>query len=397
MGDNQKREALLAWTNLFSEELGFTVESFESLKDSVAYIGVFQYLSGEEVNLEAIRQLSTANDWFGTLKEVRAKSNKVTETLKNKPEYLLNPDITALVRRGDLEQVEKLLTMLLFYSIRSSKKHEAVERLKQLPKMQQIEIKKMLKPPAPAPVPEAETPPPKVEANKTDEEKIPIEQPPTPVKQANTNPCIELKKQIEKLKSENAKLAEENKYLEQEINNQSNTTANVPHAVSMLAAIKAEIFTLDVANQTKMQKKQQLCDIEQHVITLQAKIEEAKAKIAEKEQALNNFETKKKDKQILYDILQGLRLDPQQQVVSDLSQEGHKLKKIIRGLKVQKQNLQAALDGQQDSAVLEERYNFVKEIEKANQKRLLRAKLNTSMLEKRMRTDAFIHEMRSFI
>lgn len=396
MSDSTKREVLLAWTNLFSGELGFNVESFESLKDSVAYIGIFQYLSGEDVNLEAIRQLSAGNDWFGTLKEVRAKSNKVTETLKNKPEYLLNPDITALVRRGDLEQVEKLFSMLLFYSIRSSKKHEAVERLKQLPKKQQIEIKKMLKPPTPAPAPETETPPPKVEATKIDEE-ITTEQPPTPVKQTSTDPCIELKKQIEKLKAENAKLAEENTNLEQEINNQSNATANAPHAVSMLAAIKAEIFTHDVANQTKMQKKQQLCDIEQHVITLQAKIEEAKAKIAEKEQALNNFETKKKDKQILYDILQSLRLDPQQQVVSDLSQEGHKLKKIIRGLKTQKQNLQAALDGQQDSAVLEERYNFVKEIEKANQKRLLRAKLNTSMLEKRMRTDAFIHEMRSFI
>lgn len=381
-------------------DIGVEIPDFESMANCIAPIALFQYFHGDPLNLDAIKSSTEPNKWFDRLKEIRSMNSVLEPLLKKSPYGDEKIDLTALVRRGDQAQLEKLLVHIAFYSFISPKKAEAIDAVKKLEKNSQSIIKKILKPDPPAPS-SATTTPTKVESQAT-----PKQTPSTPDPSLNEH-ISELKAKIDALTNSNNQLKSENESLRNEINTlkehppnskpENDDSEDIAKTMQKIAAIKAEMFVLEQSKKQKTQRKQFLLDIKSHIPTLQENIEKAKNEVKELQSKIDQDENKGPDYTVLYNRLQELRIDPKTKDVSDLTDEVKQLKKQLKEMNKKKDLLQAKLDGQQGIAVLEDRKRFLQQLEITNQQRKQRAQLYLTLSQKKMRSDAFIQEMRSFI
>ncbi|OHS99728.1 hypothetical protein TRFO_33809 [Tritrichomonas foetus] len=403
---SHRREALVAFFKLFPVDVEIT--DFESMKNCVAAVALYQYFSGSEINIANIKTAAEKNDWFNTLKEIRTIGSALEESLKKSPYESKKIDVTAIAHRGDLNAIENFLTQLAYYSFKSAKKTEAIGVIKKLSKEHQIEMKYVIKPDA-APANSPSTAQSNGQSNS----------PSTPVRTAqheqvsnspSRTPDVvlnELKSKIEALTKSNESLRSENDKLRNEINDiKSGNTENTEnseaadeneHILPKIAAINAELFVLEQGNKSKQGKKQQLVDIQEHLKTVQSNLEKAKNEAKELQAKVDSEENRGPDYTILHDRLQQLRLDPKAQEVESLKDQIKEAKIKLRAANKQKQRLQAKLDGQQGIIVLEDRKRFQQQLEVSNAKRKQRAELHLALSQKKMRSDAFLQEMRAFI
>ena len=399
---SETHEALIEYFQKFPE-VGVEIPNFESMINCVAPIALFQYFHGDTIDISAISEAAEKNDWFNKLKEVRKISSELEPLLKKSPYADQKIDLTALARRNEIPALEKLLTQIAFYSFISPKKKEAIEATKQLSKTSQNVIKKIIKPDPPHSASPASTP--------VKSEKITI----TPKSESNSSanpssedPLSELKSKIEELKTSNNKLKSENEVLRNEINTLKEQTPaskseenqneeDSAKTMQKIAGIKAQIFVLQQSKKQKMSRKQQLLNFKSHIPTLQENIDKIKKEVNELQSKVDQSEDKGPDYSVLCDRLQELRVDPKTKEVSDLTDEIKQLKKKLKDINKKRDLLQSKLDGQQGIAVLEDRKRFLQQLEATNQERKQRAQIYLTLSQKKMRSEAFLLEMRSFI
>lgn len=392
----ETQEAIVEYFKKFPD-IGVEIPNFESLINCVALIALFQYFHGDELNIENISETAEKNDWFRTLKEVRSLVSSLEPLLQKSPYSNKKVDITALCRRGDLNALEELSIHLIYYSVISTKKKEAVEAIKQLSKEHQNVIKKIIKPdPSPAATPVKQ------------EQQVSTPKSVTSSSASTSEALTELNSKIEALKASNSKLKSENDELRKEINelkeqtpdtnsNEEQEEVDVQKQAQIIASIKAQCFVLGQSKKQKTNRKNQLMDFKSHIPTLQENIEKAKNEIKELESKIDQNENKGPDYTVLVDRLQELRIDPKTKEANDILNEIKQLKRKLKDINKKRDLLQAKLDGQQGIAVLEDRKRFLQQLEIANQDRKKRAQLNLTLSQKKMRSEAFLLEMRSFI
>jgi hypothetical protein len=171
----------------------------------------------------------------------------------------------------------------------------------------------------------------------------------------------------------------------------------VEPSYAKIADAKAQIFAAEVAHNTKTQRLQAFEEIEAQVAVIRGNIEEARARSAGLEQQLAAREANGPDYSPLTDRLQQLKIDPGQAEMERLIAERKELKQGIKVAEADQRKLRARLDGQQGMAILSERKAFLEQLQEANVRRKQRMELHLSMLQKKMRQEAFQLEMRSFV
>jgi hypothetical protein len=361
-----RQDALLAWFQLFPE-LELSIPSFTSLKNGVAVSSVYSYLSGQKSPPESSASSSPA--WFIAFKRIRDVSTKLMEFLQNP----LRCDATAIARREDSAEIEKLVAMLISYALKSPKANDVKVRMQSLAPETSAEIESLLssgEEPAKATI-------------STSRSESP-EESDSPRATSDTSLLNTLRLDISALKKTNnalkAELAEQK---DDAVTDQQ------------LAEANASIFPLEVVNQTKLSKIQQLADIETHVETLRRQRDELLSVVARLEHSTTSGT--EADYSVLIERLQELKVDPATQEVERLCAEKKDFKRRIRKLKLQTQALQAKAEGHQDPAVLTARRDFLARLVEVNRMKKARAQVNMRILQKKMRQETFQLEMRSFL
>lgn len=391
----ETQEALVDYFQKFTE-IGVEIPNFESMKNCVALAALFQYFHGDEINIAEYEK----NDWYSTYKELKKLVSTLTQLLSKSPYADQKVDVTALARRGDLGALEVLLKHIAFYSFISTKKKEAIEATKKLSKEHQNVIKKIIRPDPPSTTTPVTTPVKQERPESTPEQA-------TPTDSSSTDRLAELRSKIEELTNSNNKLKSENENLRSEINtlkeqspnanSNDNQNDDMQKEIQKVAAIKAQIYVLQQSKKQKANRKQQLIDIKSRIPTLQENVEKVRNEIKELQSTIDENENKGPDYSVLVDRLQELRIDPKTKEASDLTDQIKQLKRKLKEINKKRDLLQAKLDGQQGIAVLEDRKRFLQQLEITNQQRKQRAQLNLTLSQKKMRYEAFLQEMRSFI
>ncbi|KAH0794516.1 hypothetical protein GPJ56_001541 [Histomonas meleagridis] len=387
---NKLQEAFVAFINTF-EGHGIKCEDFNSLFGGVAIVGLFQYLQGIPINTEVIQTAVAKNDWFPRLKEIRAVYTKLNEIFKGTQTI----EVTAIVRRNDATQLESLLRLLVLYAFQSPKKDEVEQNIKTLPSDIQETLKSL----------QSSTPSSLSSSTTTTPTKTPTKPKSTDLSSSQIvhsdvadTEIRELKSQIETLQKSNSQLKQENEKLKSQIKELEDSFEIIDDKIiAKTAQMNAELFTLEVANKSKEEKKQQLLNTQKQLETLQKEIDEAKSKAKSLETEVSSQDSTGTNYSVLTERLQELRIDPQQQLVTELQNKIKALGKRIRADKAQKQLLEAKLAGKQGIIVLEERREMLKQMKEINEKRRQRAKMALRGELRTMRIEAFQKEMQTIV
>lgn len=387
----EKQAALIEYFQKFPS-IGVEMPNFDSMKNGIAIVALFQYFHGDPINITAIKAAVDGNKWYDKYKEIRQVSATLENCLKDSPYATQKVDVTAIARREDLAAVESFLTHIAYYSFKS-KKQEALNALKQCSKPTQNAFKLILKPDL------ASTPSTQTTQNTT------------AAAPTVSNEILEgLQAKIQQITSQNKQLQEENEKLKSEINslkeqqeiehqseNLENPEEELAKLVQQKAKIQAGIFVSEQSKKTKLNRRQKLLEDKNRIDVLNENLAKTSQEIKDLQQQLEGNESKGPDYSILYDRLQELRADPRGKEISDLNEEKTKCLKKLSKLHKKQKALQAKLDGQQSVAVLEHRKRFLQTLEEANIKRKQRAQIYLASEQKRMRIEAFMQEMRSFV
>lgn len=380
-------DALLAFINFFAPE---PAPSIESLQDGIVFQSVFEYLSGTQLPAEST---SSANAWFVALKKLRAVHQRLQEYVKG-TQYDRQVDLTAIARRGDVAQICSLAVMFVGLAIKSDKRKETIEKIKGMAKEHQLVMKEILS----KPKPEAVEPPPS--STSTPESTGAAAEPDAPASPgpSEDEKLNELKAELAALNHENANVREANQALEKEIEEirTRKDTVEKP-TLAQLAEVKAKIYPIEVAINSKEQKLGYLEDIARQLEALTAKVEEGKVEVAKLEEEVAENEKRGPDYTVLTERLQQLNLDPRQQEIDKLLEENKDLKRKLRALNAHKQKLQMKAAGQKGISGLVEKKASLENLEATGLQRKRKAEANLVRAQMRMRQDAFQMEMRGFL
>ncbi|KAH0792354.1 hypothetical protein GPJ56_003880 [Histomonas meleagridis] len=366
-----KQGAILRFFQAF-DKLNIEVPNFESLLNGIGIVALFQYLHDDHIDISVIQEAVKKNDWFSRLKQIRAVSTNLTKILGDSKTI----DTTAIVRRGDISQLESLLSMLINYSVISPKKEEVQQIFQKLSPEDQAILKEIIEP----------------SKSETTRQEVPNLSPvKTSQNQSNTN---NLKDQIQKKKKELETLKAKNKLLKEEqselYKNQNEETDE--SMISKIAELKAEIFALEVKNKTKTQMLQSN-NTESQINQLQIELNTIQNEVESLGKELKTHS----NESLLMAKLNTLKTNPNYKIGNEINESMKDLKRNIRKLHRQNDLLQTMIDEKQRIVVLEQRKQFLNQMLASNTMRLNRAKLHLYMVQKKMRTDVFLADMNSFV
>ena len=414
---DEKRNAFLDWLKLFPEVS--QVEKYENLSIGLTLSGMYQYLSGQTVDLQNFQAFVDKNDWFNRLKVLRTQGNTMLSKIQGSP-YVKPIDFTALVRKNSIEQIDNYLSVLLGYSKVCPMADIANKRFSQLPVNQQNLLDPNSSPSPSHPIPnstETQSTNSTTLSNSTNAQNsaksssntAKTVKKPTETNINNnstsetTNPAVLneinaineqiklLMKENETLKAENETLRTENEAMKAQQPSTAVTEANNDAA---LAKINAEIFTAETKNELKEKKKLQLLEIQSQY----EKMQQIKINL---EQQLNQLQEKSQNSdskyKVLCDRLQKLQLDPKTEDVQDLLKKRKKYHSVVKKLQQTKQQYEAKIDGLQELAVLKEREKFANQVLEQSKIRQKRAAFSHMLMEKKLKIETFELEMKSFL
>lgn len=163
-----------------------------------------------------------------------------------------------------------------------------------------------------------------------------------------------------------------------------------PNILENIACLNAEIFAIQIANESKTQKLKKLLEESKEVSQLE-KVRESK---------INEFDVLQKelnDISLLFSHLQNVRLDPSTQTVSDLIETRRQYLSKMKKMKILRQQLQGRIEGQESFGILTERITDLKTIRDENIMRERRTQLNLILQMKKMRGDIFQNSMKNLL
>lgn len=362
----KRQEALIAWIKLFVPET-VEIESFDSLKTCIAFAALLEYLTGNP--LVVTESTTSSTEWFLALKKLR-EIIKIVQAKVKGGGFDRTIETSALARRGDPVQIENMIIMFIGFSLKSPKKQEVVERIKTMPSDQQSVIKSIIK------------------ASKT-ENKTGTETPTSPaLNEEMTKRKAEIEGKVASLKEENAKIRED-------IKNLKKAPQSIP--LAKVSEVKARIYTLVAEIEHKKQKLAGLDTARSQLAQLQERMNTVKQEEQQLQKTLLEEESKEPDYSILTDRLEQLKTDPGMMEVSKLSEQKEALEMMIKQWETRKHTLEIKMEGQQGQAKLLEKKEELELLEQKCTRERRLAELNLIKGQKRMRQEAFLLEMQSFV
>lgn len=356
----EKRSAIVNFLCLFPE-VSRGAADFESLSSGAEAFALYQYLQNAPINSEEIAAAFGRNDKLSRLKHLRAVSSGLSKFFNegNRKNQMKQFDITGFVVRNDLNQLENLFSNLICYSLASPRKEEVVAKIKTMEQNVQKIILEM--------------------ANSDEEKNVKGEM---RISQEVTD---NKKKEIEQLKTENLKLKEEIEIIRKSING--------GEIVSKIAELNAEMFTLNVQNETKKEKLKYLLGVEEHVQKIEKDIEKSKEELLKLETSLKDQD----NYEFLIEQLELLKASPKMKYVNEINDNLNDIKKKIKILNKQRISMQSQIDYQNDINILKQQKDTLKQMEESNVLRLKRAKYNLELVDKKMKNKSYQNDMKSLV
>lgn len=366
--EGKRQQALIAWIKLYVPDT-IQIDSFESLKDCKAFKALVEYLTGKEIAVEAG---TSAAEWLLAYKLVREIVRIIQVKVKGTG-FDRSVEQTALARRGDITQIENLCIMLVGFAIKSAKKAEVIDRIKGMQPDHKTVIKGIL------------------QLNK-------VEATDQPAKDT-TDQTEELKKRKTDLEAKVAAMRAENAKIKDEIE-QLKKAADAPPLTIPLAkgsGLKAKMCTLKTEIENKKHKLTGLESIRAQLTQLQERVATAKQEEQQLKDKLEAEQNKEPDYTILTDRLNALRTDPQVADIAAFVKQKEELKQQVKEWEMKKRNLEMRMEGQQGITKRTEDKQKLQALKQklVNERRI--AEINLIKSQKRMREDAFLVEMQSFI
>lgn len=351
----EKQHAITNFMNQFTE-LNINVRDFRALMSGIEAVAFYQFLQNISINTEEIEKAYSNNDKLSRMKQLRELSSGLNNLLKEAgmSDKIRRVDLTSLVIRNSLEQLENLFSNLICYSLVSVKKEDVIVRIKRMNQSDQKVINGII--------------------NFEEDNK-----------QTYRETIEKKKKEIEELKNENIKLQDE-------INNiKKNITEG--ELISKVAELNAEMFTLEVQNKTKKEKLRHFLEVEQQITSFENEIEKSKNELLQLE---DNY--KNQDKySFLNEQLELLKANQKMKYVNEIVENMSEIKKKLKVLNKQRLLMQSKIDYQHDVQVLKTRRDFLKQMVESNTLRVKRARLNLCLVEKKMKNSYYQIDMNSLI
>ena len=428
MGENLRRNSLFEFAKSFEKECGEMPEKYEDFVFPQQLIKIQEFLGGIDLKSSEMQKLDTKTAWVKYNNFLKpAYQNLEEQTKKYQSQLAVN---TMHLVRGDIGEIDKYITLLLIYGLRSAQKEIVKAKLKQVPKEAKEELVNVVKeaqaaskaeeaPKESAAQKEAKTPqkeqPKQAETTaaatttkqeKTAEEKQ--EKPKlTPQKQETTKPATtttsaqagpslldEKKKESEQLQKQ---IEEIQKQIEESTKAKKEQAQTEQTSIMESAELNAQLFKLETSVNAKKQKLQKLKQDKEHTEKLKQEKEQILQKIQKLEKDIENINSPEVTIERLNKKLQDLRLDPHNDEVTKLEEKRKKYANFIKKLDNKNKEFEKKIKGQQSITSLQERLDFVKKLEETNIWRKRRAELALSLSLKAMRCDSFQKEMRSVV
>lgn len=416
MGEEDFSNSLVAFIKSFPEA-GECSDNIEDLKFPKPLFLLFEYLSDLDFGGKNLTMGTGSTAWLAINKALKPLLEKLNQLVQEWTSVQVST--LKIAKDGDKKNIQNLITLILVYGVHCPKKSEVLKKIKSLPKPVQSDLAKILKEHSKLPS-EQSTPTKAAAQEKSNPEPQPAtpvankasEQPAKPAQlpakasaqtEQKTDSQVAAAKddRIQTLTQENQSLESEIAKLKEQIENakkqKEQESVNNNTMVQQIGSIKTQVFTIQSKNNALMQKIQKKRNAKDLIAKLEKDRNELKEKLQQAEVQKQDSNSTQKIIETLNTRLQNVRLDPRNDKIEKIREDAKKYKSIIKKLQQADEVLKNRIIGQQSLSSLQERIEFLKNLEKTNVERLKRAKLSLALTMKSLRCDAFQKEMRSII
>ncbi|EAY05449.1 hypothetical protein TVAG_286270 [Trichomonas vaginalis G3] len=401
MSEEDYSNALLTFVKAFPET-GDIPEKIEDLKFPKPLFLLYEFLTGDDIQAKDLTEGTGSTAWLQTHKALKALLEKLYPLVKDWTEVKV--DSLSVVRRGDQQNIQNFIILLLILGVHCAKKDEVINRIKKLPSPTPKQLMGVLK--KYSITPKEHKTPTKAEPEKSPVKEEPKQETPTkprakPAEPQATQDNSQDDEKIKLLNSQNENLSNEIEKIKQQIEqakkDKEAAASNTNTGIQEIASMKADLFSIQTQNKANQQKLQKRKDKKALMAKLEADRDALKKQVDEAEKSSENSNSKEKIIEQLNKRLQEIRLDPRNDRIDQIKEDLKKYESLVKKLYKAEESLKNRIIGQQSLSALQERLQFLKALEQTNIDRLKRAKLNLALSMKTLRCESFQKEMRAII